>query len=97
MSDAVEFEEWHFSDTVNHPSHYTSQVPGIECKDVIGWFPGHIAAAMKYLWRYRDKGDPIENLRKAKKFIDFEIERLALVDGKGEVEDGNSSTDESSR
>ena len=63
-------------DPVNHPRHYTGQVPGIECKDVIGYFPGHVAAAMKYLWRYRDKGDPIENLQKAKKFIDFEIERL---------------------
>ena len=64
-------------DPVKHPDHYTKQVPGIECKDVIGYFPHHVGAAMKYLWRYRDKGDSIENLRKAIEFIQFEIDRLS--------------------
>lgn len=59
------------------PAHYQN-VPGIECKDVIGWFPGHIAQAMKYLWRcgYKPEADPIEDLRKCIKFCEFEIERL---------------------
>jgi uncharacterized protein DUF3310 len=63
-------------DPVKHPSHYTDVVPGIECKDVIGWFPGHIAAAMKYLWRHQKKGNPVQDLRKAIEFIQFEIDRL---------------------
>ena len=65
------------NDTVDHPSHYQN-VPGIECKDVIGWFPGHVACAIKYLWRcgYKTGADPIEDLRKSIKFIEFEIERL---------------------
>lgn len=59
------------------PAHYQN-VPGIECKDVIGWFPGHIAQAMKYLWRcgYKPEADPIEDLKKCIKFCEFEIERL---------------------
>jgi hypothetical protein len=60
-----------------HPDHY-NWIPNIECKDVIGWFPGHIAAAMKYLWRCGRKptSTNIEDLKKAQMFISFEIERL---------------------
>src|SRR5690349_20616971 len=76
-------------DPVKHPSHYTSQVPGIECKDVIGYFPGHVAAAMKYLWRHQSKVRPIEDLRKAIEFIGFEIERLS----REEKRDGSSDSD----
>lgn len=67
-------------EAVNHPAHY-NQVPGIECKDVIGWFPGHIAAAMKYLWRcgHKPTVTDIEDLRKAIKFLEFEIERRQSI------------------
>lgn len=70
------------TERVNHPSHYQG-VPGVECKDVIGWFPTHIGCAMKYLWRCGSKAgvDPIEDLRKAIKFIEFEIERLESMKG----------------
>ena len=77
MAEEFKAQNWYLDhDPVNHPSHYTSQVPGVECQEVIGWFPHHVGAAMKYLWRYQSKGDPIENLRKASKFIEFEIARL---------------------
>ena len=68
------------TETVNHPKHY-NHVPGIECKDVIGWFPGHIACAIKYLWRCGHKigTSDIEDLKKAIKFIEFEIERRESV------------------
>ena len=65
------------ADPVSHPVHYTSHPSGVECKDVIGAFPHHIGAAVKYLWRAGLKSpDPIEDLRKAREFIKFEIERL---------------------
>lgn len=57
-------------DPVNHPDHYTSG--GIECIDAIrasmtpdefrGMLKGN---AMKYLWRYRLKGKPVQDLEKA--------------------------------
>ncbi len=32
--------------------------------------------AIKYIWRYLEKGDPIENLKKAQWYLDDEIRRL---------------------
>lgn len=61
---------------VSHPAHYNGQVPGIECIEVVQWFSYNIGCAMKYLWRHRDKGNPVEDLRKAKQYIEFEIKRI---------------------
>jgi len=38
--------------------------------------PSCVGYAVKYLLRAGHKGDPIEDLEKAKRYIDFEIERL---------------------
>ena len=72
-----------YSDQVNHPNHY-NQLPAkckacgepIECKDVNIHMNFPIGAAMKYLWRYRYKGAPIQDLQKAIRYIEFEIERI---------------------
>ena len=61
---------------VNHPNHYN--VGKIEVIDAIedwklGFNPGN---AVKYIARHEFKGDPIENLEKAKWYIDREIARL---------------------
>lgn len=65
-------------DIINNPSHYTSTVPGIECKDVAGWFSFNLGAAIKYIWRAgrKDKDKTVEDLNKARKFLEFEILRL---------------------
>lgn len=64
------------SDDAVNPSHYKSHPSGVECKDIIGHYPFFIGSAMKYLWRAGLKTeDPIEDLRKAMKNIEFEIER----------------------
>lgn len=70
-SDPVTPEE----DPVNHPNHYTSG--GIECIDAIaasmtpieyaGFLKGQI---LKYVWRYRLKGKPLEDLKKARYYLD---------------------------
>lgn len=65
-------------DAVEHPPHY-NKVPGIECIEVVKWFNYNIGAAMKYLWRHEHKGFPIEDLRKAQQYIQFEIERLEVI------------------
>lgn len=58
------------SDAVNHPSHYTQG--GIECIDAIKAsmtseeFCGYLkGCTLKYLWRYKHKGKPVEDLKKA--------------------------------
>lgn len=63
-------------DAVEHPNHYTSRVPGIECIQVVQHFNFNRGNAIKYVWRAGLKGDEIEDLRKAKQYIDFEIERI---------------------
>lgn len=66
-------------DAVNSPSHYNNS--GIECLDAIQaatddgyqyYLQGNI---IKYLWRYRYKGKPVEDLQKAR----FYLDRLILV------------------
>jgi len=64
------------SDPVERPAHYTRA--GVECIDVIealglGYRLGN---AMKYLWRAGHKGSMVEDLRKARWYIDREIARL---------------------
>ena len=62
-------------DNVKHPKHYTSHPSGIECIQVTQHMNFCIGNAMKYLWRADLKNDAIEDLEKAKQYIDFEIER----------------------
>jgi hypothetical protein len=62
-------------DPVN-PPHYRKHPSGIECIEVTRHLNFNIGNAIKYLWRYMDKGDPVENLKKAQWYIDDEIKRL---------------------
>jgi hypothetical protein len=67
--------EEHVEDAIN-PSHYRRHPSGIECIEVTRHLNFNVGNAIKYLWRYQDKGDPIENLKKAQWYIDDEIRRL---------------------
>lgn len=71
------------SDSVNHPPHYTQG--DIECIDAIdasmstSEFRGYLKGnTMKYLWRFGLKGNGVEDLKKARWYLDrliAEIER----------------------
>jgi len=61
---------------VNHPAHYNANPSGVEAITVIEWMTFNIGNAVKYLWRCFEKGDPVENLEKARWYIDREIRRL---------------------
>lgn len=63
------------SDPVNNPKHYTGHPSGIECIDVTEHLNFCVGNAIKYLWRADLKNDAIEDLRKARWYIDREIER----------------------
>lgn len=65
------------SDLVNHPSHYTSHPSGIEAIQVTRHMNFNTGNAMKYLWRAGLKGDRIQDLQKARFYINDELERLA--------------------
>lgn len=71
-------------DPVEHPEHYTSK--GVECIDWIrhaqgnyeflGYLKGNI---LKYLWRYEGKGAPVQDLKKARWYLDKLIEEAELL------------------
>ncbi len=65
------------SDAVNHPKHYNSHPSGIECIDVVEHLPFNVGNAIKYLWRADHKGAQIDDLKKARWYIDREIARLS--------------------
>jgi len=69
------------TDPVNSPSHYNSG--GIEAIEAIesaltgdsfrGYLKGNV---MKYMWRYEKKAKPIEDLKKARWYLDRLISAL---------------------
>lgn len=72
------------SDSINHPSHYTSHPSGVECISITQWYDFSIGNAIKYLWRAGLKKDSslddvvkeIEDLKKAIWYINNKIKLL---------------------
>lgn len=64
-------------DPVNHPKHYTSHPSGIECIQVTRHMGFNIGNVIKYLWR-TDHKNGLEDLKKAKWYLDDEIKRREL-------------------
>ncbi|MFH1377341.1 MAG: DUF3310 domain-containing protein [Planctomycetota bacterium] len=62
-------------DPVERPSYYR-WLAGIECIEVAEHFSLCLGAAIQYIWRAGRKGDAIEDLKKARWYIDREIKRL---------------------
>jgi hypothetical protein len=64
-------------DPVNHPAHYTGHPSGVECIDITEHMNFCLGNAIKYVWRAGLKSNsPVEDLRKARWYIDREIQRL---------------------
>lgn len=64
------------ADAVDHPPHYNGHPSGVECIDVVEHMNFNLGNAVKYVWRAGSKGDLLEDLKKARWYIDREIERL---------------------
>lgn len=63
------------ADPVEHPPHYTSHPSGVECIQVTEHMSFNLGNAVKYVWRADLKGDAIEDLRKARWYIERELAR----------------------
>lgn len=72
-------------DAVNHPQHYTSHPSGVECIQVTEHMGFCVGNAIKYLWRAGLKGSTVEDLKKARWYIDREIARLETTPAVEEV------------
>jgi hypothetical protein len=64
------------SDAIN-PTHYQEHPSGIQCIEVTEHMNFCRGNAVKYIWRAGLKGDAIEDLRKARWYLDREIARLS--------------------
>lgn len=62
-------------DPVNHPPHYTAHPSGVECIQITEHMGFCLGNAVKYIWRADLKHDAIEDLKKARWYIDREISR----------------------
>lgn len=61
------------NDPVNHPQHYTSHPSGIECITITRHMGFNLGNVMKYIWRADHKEVPIQDLEKAKWYLEDEI------------------------
>lgn len=62
------------ADPVNHPPHYNSHPSGVECIAVVEHMGFCLGNVIKYVWRADIKGNAIEDLEKARFYLDREIE-----------------------
>lgn len=65
-------------DNIN-PNHYKSHPSGIECIRITEHFNFCLGNAIKYIWRagLKDSTTTVEDLKKAKWYINNEIDRLS--------------------
>lgn len=63
------------SDPVNQPAHYTSHPSGVECITITEHMGFNLGNAIKYIWRADEKGNSLQDLRKAAWYIAREIAR----------------------
>ena len=61
------------SDPVYHPPHYKAHPSGVECIQIAEHMGFCLGNAVKYIWRADLKGDAIQDLEKARWYIDREI------------------------
>ena len=62
---------------VNHPPHYTQHPSGVECIQITEHLNFCLGNAIKYIWRAGLKSeDAVEDLKKARFYIEREIKRL---------------------
>jgi hypothetical protein len=66
-------------DPVTNPAHYTQHPSGVECLTITRHMNFNLGNALKYIWRAGLKGDALEDLRKAKFYLEDEIARREKI------------------
>jgi len=77
------------NDPVQHPKHYREHPSGIECIQITEHMNFCLGNVIKYVWRSGRKGDPIEDLEKARFYLDREIGRLRAISDQLPQANGN--------
>ena len=66
---------------INHPKHYTNHPSGVECITITEHMSFNLGNATKYIWRADLKSDAIEDLKKARWYIEREIHLREKANG----------------
>lgn len=77
------------SDPVNHPAHYTEHPSGVECIQITEHMGFNLGNAVKYIWRADLKGSAIQDLEKARWYIDRELVKRGVATAPPAVRDGS--------
>lgn len=77
------------SEKINHPPHYGGDSPYETIKVIEAWrLDFHLGNAVKYISRAKLKGAELEDLKKARWYLDRKIDQLdppALITSRGAV------------
>lgn len=79
------------NDKVNHPLHYNNHPSGVECITVVEHMGFNVGNAIKYLWRADEKGNTLEDLKKAEFYVKREIARRT-AQGRGDLAENSSNS-----
>ena len=74
-------------DPVNKPNHYISHPSGVDCIQITEHMSFNLGNAMKYIWRCDLKKDAVEDLRKARWYIDREISKRVKIESDKYIEE----------
>ena len=67
-------------DPIKHPSHYTSHPSGIEPIEICAYETFYRGNIIKYVMRAPYKGTELQDLKKARQYLDWEISRVEESD-----------------
>ncbi|MER5836932.1 DUF3310 domain-containing protein, partial [Streptomyces sp. NPDC002130] len=76
-------------DPVNRPAHYTEHPSGVECIQITEHMGFNLGNAVKYIWRADLKGSAIQDLEKARWYIDRELVKRGVATEPAAVRDGS--------
>jgi hypothetical protein len=71
-------------DPVQRAAHYNQHPSGLECRDIVRDLPFALGNLVKYLWRWEQKGSPVQDLQKAYWYLSEEFARARAL---GEIYD----------
>ena len=76
------FNKSYENSVINHPPHYTGHASGVECIQITEHMNFCLGNAVKYIWRAGNKlsNTVFDDLKKARWYIDREIERLEKIE-----------------
>ena len=67
-------------DPVNNPAHYNSHPSGVECITIARHMNFNLGNVLKYIWRADHKAATLEDLKKARFYLEDEIK---MIEGNG--------------